>query len=59
MKSRKFSDFDLARKLTDLGWKGRYFSHSNEVTYLGDDNRTIAVVKYDNSKSIIVSAKFN
>jgi hypothetical protein len=58
IKSRKFSDFDLTRKLTDLGWRGRYFSVSDEVTYLSQDNKTIAVVKYDNSKSIIVSVDF-
>ena len=57
-KSRKFSDVDLAKKLTDLGWRGRKFSVSNEVVYLNEENRTIAVVKYDNTKSIIVSADF-
>jgi hypothetical protein len=58
LKSRKFSDFDLARKLNDLGWKGKYFAFSNEVTYLSEDNKTIAVVTYDNRKSVIVTADF-
>lgn len=58
IKSRKFSDFDLAKKLIDLGWKGRQFSISNEVTYLSNSNETIAVVTYDNTKSIILSVDF-
>jgi hypothetical protein len=58
IKSRKFSDSDLIRKLTELGWKGRYFSISNKTTYLTDTNDTIAEVVYDNSKSIILSVKF-
>lgn len=58
LKSRKFSSFDLSKKLFELGWKGRHFSTSNEVTYLSDNNETIAVVEYDNSKSIIISVDF-
>lgn len=58
MHSNKFNDFDLARKLTDKGWKGKYFGYNNLVTYLSEKNETIATVIYDNKRSLIVSVKF-
>jgi hypothetical protein len=27
LKSTKFSDFDLQKKLTDRGWKGKYYGY--------------------------------
>jgi hypothetical protein len=58
LKSAKFSDFDLYKKLTAKGWKGKYFGYNNKVTYLSEKNETIAVVEYDNRRSLIVSAEF-
>jgi hypothetical protein len=58
LKSTKFSDFDLQKKLTDRGWKGKYFGYMNKVTYLSENNETIAVVEYDNRRSLIVTAEF-
>jgi hypothetical protein len=58
LKSSKFSDFDLQKKLIDKGWKGKYFGYMNKVTYLSENNETIAVVEYDNRRSLIVSADF-
>lgn len=58
LKSTKFSDFDLYRKLTAKGWKGKYYGYMNTVTYLSENNKTIAVVQYDNKRSLIVSAEF-
>lgn len=58
MKSKKFNDFDLVRKLTEKGWKGKYFGYNNFVTYLSEKNETIATVIYDNKRSLIVSVKF-
>lgn len=56
--SEKFSVWDLYRKLTEMQWKGKYFSVDNITTYLSEDNKTLAVVEYDNKKSLIVSVKF-
>jgi hypothetical protein len=58
LKSTKFSDFDLQKKLTDRGWKGKYYGYMNKVTYLSENNETIAIVEYDNRRSLIVSADF-
>jgi hypothetical protein len=58
LKSTKFSDFDLHKKLTDRGWKGKYYGYMNKVTYLSENNETIAVVEYDNRRSLIVTAEF-
>jgi hypothetical protein len=58
LKSTKFSDFDLQKKLTDRGWKGKYYGYMNKVTYLSENNETIAVVEYDNRRSLIVTAEF-
>jgi hypothetical protein len=58
LKSTKFSDFDLYKKLTDRGWKGKYYGYMNKVTYLSENNETIAVVEYDNRRSLIVTAEF-
>jgi hypothetical protein len=58
LKSTKFSDFDLQKKLADRGWKGKYFGYMNKVTYLSENNETIAVVEYDNRRSLIVTAEF-
>lgn len=58
LKSTKFSDFDLQKKLTARGWKGKYYGYMNKVTYLSENNETIAVVEYDNRRSLIVSADF-
>lgn len=58
-KSRKLGSIDLIKKLTERGWKGRFISVPNETTYLSDTNDTIAVVTYDDHKSVIISAKFN
>lgn len=56
--SKKYSVWDLYRKLTELHWKGKYFSIDNVTTYLSEDNKTLAVVEYDNKKSLIISVKF-
>lgn len=56
--SKKYSVWDLYRKLTELQWKGKYFSIDNVTTYLSEDNKTLAVVEYDNKKSLIISVKF-
>ena len=58
MKSKKFNDFDLSRKLTELGWRGLYFTLGNETTFLSGTNDVIAVVTYDNRKSLILHADF-
>lgn len=58
MQSQKFNDFDLSKKLTELGWKGLYYSLGNVVTYLSGTNDVIATVTYDNRKSIILSVEF-
>jgi hypothetical protein len=58
LNSKKFSISDLHQKLTDRGWRGRYFGISNRVTYLTDNNTTLAVVEFDASRSIIVSVEF-
>lgn len=58
LSSTKLSTVDLHKKLISRGWKGRYFGHSNCVTYLRDNNETIAVVVYDNRRSLIVTADF-
>ena len=50
----KYSEWDLYKQLTELNWKGRYFSINDTTTYLTEDNKIIAVVKYDNSKSLII-----
>lgn len=57
-KFTKFNDFDLQRKLTEKGWKGRYYSYDDKVTYLSNDNNIIAEIKYDKLNKLIVSAKF-
>ena len=53
--SEKFNQLNLMEKLETLNWKGRYFSINDTTTYLTEDNKTLAVVKYDNNKSLIVS----
>jgi hypothetical protein len=58
LKSSKFSVTDLHQKLQDRGWRGRYFGISNRVTYLTDNNTTLAVVEYDDSRSVIISVEF-
>lgn len=58
LKSTKFNTLDLARTLYDKGWKGKYFGYDNKVTYLDEHNETIAVVTYDNRRSLIVSVDF-
>ena len=54
----KFSTFDLYKKLVDLHWRGKYYSLDNETTYLSEDNKTLAIVTYDNKKSLILSTEF-
>lgn len=58
LKSTKFNTLDLARTLYDKGWKGKYYGFSDTVTYLNDANETIAVVTYNNRRSLIVSVDF-
>lgn len=58
LKSTKFNTLDLARSLHDKGWKGKYFGYENQVTYLSEHNETIAIVTYDNRRSLIVSVDF-
>lgn len=58
LNSKKFSITDLHQKLTDRGWRGRYFGIANRLTYLTDDNHTLAVVEFDTSRSVIVSVEF-
>lgn len=58
LKSTKFNTLDLAKQLYDKGWKGKYYGYEDTVTYLNDQNETIAVVTYDNKRSLIVSTKF-
>lgn len=58
LKSTKFNTLDLAKQLYDKGWKGKYYGYKDTVTYLNDQNETIAVVTYDNKRSLIVSTKF-
>ena len=53
--SEKYSTWDLYKELTALTWKGRHFSINDTTTYLTEDNKTIAIVKYDNKKSLIIS----
>ena len=52
--SEKYTTWNLYEELTALGWKGRHFSINNTTTYLTEDNKTLAVVLYDNIKSLIV-----
>lgn len=58
LSSTKLSTIDLQKKLISRGWKGRYIGYSNQVTYLRDNNETIAIVEYDNRRSLIVTADF-
>ena len=58
LKSTKFNTLDLAKQLYDKGWKGRYYGYEDTVTYLSEKNETIAVVTYDNKRSLIVSVDF-
>ena len=53
--SEKYNTWDLYEELTALNWKGKHFSINHVTTYLSEDNKTIAVVQYDNKKSLIVS----
>ena len=56
--SAKLSTNDLHKKLIAKGWNGKYYGYSDTVTYLSDKNETIAVVVYDNKRSLIVTADF-
>lgn len=58
MKAEKFNSFDLSKKLNELGWKGLYYTLGNETTYLSGTNDVIAVVTYDNRKSLILGVEF-
>jgi len=57
--SEKFSTWDLYKKLNNLNWKGKYIATNEVVTFLSEQNETIAVVTYDNKRSLILSAKFS
>ena len=56
--SEKFSAFDLYRKLTEMHWKGKYYSLSDETTFLSESNEVLAVVTYCNRRSLILSVEF-
>jgi hypothetical protein len=47
------------KKLEALNWKGKFFSYSNMVTYLSDNNETLAEVFYsDKARKTINDVKF-
>jgi len=54
----KFSSLDLYKKLTELHWKGKYYSLDDETTFLSETNEVLAVVTYSNKKSFILSVEF-
>ena len=56
--TKEFSEFELNDKLHAHGWRGKYFNFENKTTYLSEDNKTIAIITYDNRKSIIIAADF-
>jgi hypothetical protein len=58
LRSAKFSVTELHQKLQTRGWRGRYWGVSNRLTYLTNTNDPVAVVEFDKSRSVIISAEF-
>lgn len=52
--SDRLNEITLSKKLFQKGWHGKYFGLGDCVTFLTEDNQTIAEVHYDNRRSLIL-----
>lgn len=47
---KKLDIFLLEESLNQKGWKGKYYGIYNQVTYLTENNKTIAIVDFKNNE---------
>jgi len=52
--SDKMNDLLVFKRLLVRGWQGRYYGLGDCVTYLTNDNKTIAEVHYDEHRKLIL-----